>query len=42
MHRLEIEPGEVIELVGKRNTTVTAWPTDEEDKEKYNSNRRSD
>jgi transitional endoplasmic reticulum ATPase len=33
MQRLGIEPGEVIELVGKRNTAVTAWPTDQEDKE---------
>lgn len=33
MQRLGIESGEVIELVGKRNTAVTAWPTDQEDKE---------
>ena len=34
MHRLDIEPGEVIELIGKRNTTVTAWPTDDEEHDK--------
>ena len=34
MHRLDIEPGEVIELIGKRNTTVTAWPTDDEEDDK--------
>ena len=34
MHRLDIEPGEVIELIGKRNTTVTAWPTDDEEHNK--------
>jgi transitional endoplasmic reticulum ATPase len=33
MQRLGIEPGEVIELVGKRSTAVTAWPTDQEDKD---------
>jgi transitional endoplasmic reticulum ATPase len=33
MHHLEIEPGEVIEIIGKRNTAVTAWPDDEEEKE---------
>jgi transitional endoplasmic reticulum ATPase len=33
MQRLGIEAGEVVELVGKRNTAVSAWPTDQEDKE---------
>lgn len=33
MHRLGIEAGEVIELIGKRTTAVTAWPADEEEKE---------
>jgi transitional endoplasmic reticulum ATPase len=33
MDRLGIEAGEVIELVGKRTTAVTAWPADEEEKE---------
>jgi transitional endoplasmic reticulum ATPase len=33
MHQLGIEPGEVIEITGKRNTAVTAWPADEEEKE---------
>src|SRR5918912_7593 len=33
MHRLGIEAGEVIELIGKRSTAVTAWPADEEEKE---------
>jgi len=29
MRRMGIEPGEVIELVGKRKTPVTAWPSDQ-------------
>ena len=33
MHDLGIEPGEVIEIIGKRNTAATAWPADEEEKE---------
>jgi transitional endoplasmic reticulum ATPase len=33
MDSLGIQAGEVIELVGKRNTPVTAWPADEEEKE---------
>jgi transitional endoplasmic reticulum ATPase len=33
MDRLGIEAGEVIELIGKRTTAVTAWPADEEEKE---------
>jgi transitional endoplasmic reticulum ATPase len=33
MESLGIQAGEVIELVGKRNTAVTAWPADEEEKE---------
>jgi transitional endoplasmic reticulum ATPase len=33
MSSLGIQAGEVIELVGKRNTPVTAWPADEEEKE---------
>lgn len=33
MGQLDIQAGEVIELVGKRNTAVTAWPADEEEKE---------
>ena len=33
MHQLKIQPGEVVELIGKRNTAVTAWPADEEEEE---------
>jgi transitional endoplasmic reticulum ATPase len=33
MSSLGIQAGEVIELVGKRSTAVTAWPADEEEKE---------
>jgi transitional endoplasmic reticulum ATPase len=33
MGTLGIQAGEVIELIGKRNTAVTAWPADEEEKE---------
>ncbi|MGB6673313.1 MAG: CDC48 family AAA ATPase [Candidatus Nitrosopolaris sp.] len=33
MRRMGIEPGEVIELVGKRKTAVTAWPSDPEESE---------
>ena len=33
MEHLGIQAGEVVELVGKRNTAVTAWPADEEEKE---------
>ena len=33
MHRLGIDAGEVIELIGKHHTAVTAWPADEEEKE---------
>lgn len=33
MESLGIQAGEVIELAGKRNTAVTAWPADEEEKE---------
>jgi len=33
MHKFGIEPGEVIELIGKRSTAVTAWPADEEEQE---------
>mgnify|MGYP001774193272 CR=1 FL=1 len=33
MHRFGIEPGEVIEIVGKRSTAVTAWPADDEEQE---------
>jgi transitional endoplasmic reticulum ATPase len=32
MQRLGIEAGEVIELIGKRSTAVTAWPADKEEK----------
>src|ERR671933_1636985 len=32
MQRLGIEAGEVIELIGKRSTAVTAWPADEDEK----------
>jgi transitional endoplasmic reticulum ATPase len=32
MQKLGIEAGEVIELVGKRETAATAWPADEEEK----------
>ena len=33
MQHLGIHAGEVVELVGKRSTAVTAWPADEEEKE---------
>lgn len=33
MEQLGIQAGEVVELVGKRSTAVTAWPADEEEKE---------
>src|SRR5215212_10006242 len=33
MEHLGIQAGEVIEILGKRNTAVTAWPADEEEKE---------
>src|SRR5919198_3029633 len=33
MDHLGIQAGEVVELVGKRSTAVTAWPADEEEKE---------
>jgi transitional endoplasmic reticulum ATPase len=33
MEQLRIQAGEVIEIVGKRSTAVTAWPADEEEKE---------
>jgi transitional endoplasmic reticulum ATPase len=33
MGRMRIEPGEIIELVGKRRTAVTAWPCDPEERE---------
>jgi transitional endoplasmic reticulum ATPase len=33
MEHLKIQAGEVVELIGKRNTAVTAWPADEEEKE---------
>jgi transitional endoplasmic reticulum ATPase len=33
MTKLGIEPGEIVELVGKRSTAVTSWPADEEEKE---------
>ncbi|MCI0563798.1 MAG: CDC48 family AAA ATPase [Nitrososphaera sp.] len=33
MEDLGIQAGEIIELVGKRATAVTAWPADEEEKE---------
>lgn len=33
MEHLGIQAGEVVELVGKRSTAVTAWPADEEEKE---------
>src|SRR5918993_886310 len=33
MEHLAIQAGEVIEISGKRNTAVTAWPADEEEKE---------
>jgi len=34
MGTLEIAPGDVIELVGKRRTVASAWPADEDDIEK--------
>jgi transitional endoplasmic reticulum ATPase len=33
MEHLGIQAGEVVELVGKRNTAVMVWPADEEEKE---------
>ncbi len=33
VEHLGIQAGEVIELAGKRNTAVTAWPADEQEKE---------
>ena len=33
MEKLGLQPGEVIELVGKRATAVTAWPADDEEDE---------
>jgi len=33
MEHIGITAGEVVELVGKRSTAVTAWPADEEEKE---------
>ena len=33
MEHLSIQAGEVIEILGKRTTAVTAWPADEEEKE---------
>jgi transitional endoplasmic reticulum ATPase len=32
MEHLGIQAGEVIEILGKRNTAVTAWPADEEER----------
>ncbi|MDQ3848526.1 MAG: AAA family ATPase, partial [Thermoproteota archaeon] len=33
MEHLRIQPGEVVEIMCKRSTAVTAWPADEEEKE---------
>ncbi|MDQ3908861.1 MAG: AAA family ATPase, partial [Thermoproteota archaeon] len=33
MEYLGIQAGEVVEILGKRTTAVTAWPADEEEKE---------
>ena len=33
MERLGIQAGEVLEILGKRTTAVTAWPADEEERE---------
>jgi transitional endoplasmic reticulum ATPase len=33
MEQVGVQPGEVIELVGKRVTAVTAWPADDEEQE---------
>ena len=33
MEHLGIQAGEVVEILGKRSTAVTAWPADEEEKE---------
>src|SRR5918996_564580 len=33
MEHLGIQAGEVVEILGKRTTAVTAWPADEEEKE---------
>jgi transitional endoplasmic reticulum ATPase len=33
MEHLHIHSGEIVELIGKRSTAVTAWPADDEEKE---------
>src|SRR5690348_1585295 len=33
MEQIGVQPGEVIEITGKRATAVTAWPADDEEQE---------
>lgn len=33
MEQIGVQPGEIIELVGKRMTAVTAWPSDDEEQD---------
>ncbi|AIC14530.1 CDC48 family AAA ATPase [Nitrososphaera viennensis] len=33
MEQIGVQPGEVIEIIGKRATAVTAWPADDEEQE---------
>ncbi len=33
MEQMGLQPGEIIEIVGKRQTAVTAWPADDEEQE---------
>lgn len=33
MEQMGLQPGEIVELVGKRQTAVTAWPADDEEQE---------
>ena len=35
MDRLGIEPGEVVELIGKRSTPVTAWPGENQETDRH-------
>ena len=42
MDKLGIEPGEVVELIGKRNSPVTAWPGESQENDRQIiQNRRS-
>jgi transitional endoplasmic reticulum ATPase len=33
MEQIGVQPGEIIEIIGKRSTAVTAWPADDEEKD---------